>query len=129
MYMYRKDGPGCEHWLGGRPLQEKSARCAEKPRTPHCEHLARDEPRRIADDGRGLEDGVAANDGQGHRAWPNGEPPILAERFHFHDLRAKTVTELKEAGRDARTLSGHASDAMVEKIYDRRRVKKATPLE
>ncbi|AKU12509.1 MAG: hypothetical protein AzoDbin1_03430 [Azoarcus sp.] len=60
---------------------------------------------------------------------PNGEPPILAERFHFHDLRAKTVTELKEAGRDARTLSGHASDAMIEKVYDRRRVKKATPLE
>lgn len=59
----------------------------------------------------------------------DGAPPVLAERFHFHDLRAKTVTEMKEAGRDARALSGHASDAMVEKVYDRRRVKKATPLE
>lgn len=60
---------------------------------------------------------------------PDGAPPVLTERFHFHDLRAKTVTELKAAGRDARALSGHASDAMVEKVYDRRRVKKATPLE
>lgn len=59
----------------------------------------------------------------------DGAPPVLAERFHFHDLRAKTVTELKAAGRDARTLSGHASDAMVEKVYDRRQLKKAAPLE
>lgn len=59
----------------------------------------------------------------------NGEPALLADRFHFHDLRAKTVTELKAAGRDARALSGHASDAMVEKVYDRRSVKRATPLE
>lgn len=54
---------------------------------------------------------------------------VIAERFHFHDLRAKTITEMKEEGRDARALSGHASDAMIEKVYDRRRVKKATPLE
>lgn len=53
----------------------------------------------------------------------------IATRFHFHDLRAKTITEMKEGGRDARALSGHASDAMIEKVYDRRRVKKANPLE
>ncbi|HRQ59706.1 MAG TPA: tyrosine-type recombinase/integrase [Azoarcus taiwanensis] len=54
---------------------------------------------------------------------------VITERFHFHDLRAKTVTELKAAGRDAKSLSGHASDAMVDKVYDRRSVKKAAPLE
>ncbi|HJV27732.1 MAG TPA: hypothetical protein VJ673_18760 [Aromatoleum sp.] len=53
----------------------------------------------------------------------------ISERFHFHDNRAKTVTDLKAAGRDAKSLSGHASESIVEKVYDRRSMKKANPLE
>jgi integrase len=51
------------------------------------------------------------------------------ERFHFHDLRAKAVTKMVEDGRQARDLSGHKSDAMIAKIYDRRSVKRAKPAE
>ena len=29
------------------------------------------------------------------------------ERFWFHDLRAKAITDMKEQGRDAKEVSGH----------------------
>lgn len=51
------------------------------------------------------------------------------ERFHFHDLRAKAITKMVEDGRQARDLSGHKSDAMVSKIYDRRAVKRSKAVE
>lgn len=53
----------------------------------------------------------------------------ITERFHFHDLRAKTVTELRAAGRKAQDLTGHADEKMINKVYDRRAIKKAAPLE
>lgn len=51
------------------------------------------------------------------------------ERFHFHDLRAKAITRMVEDGRQARDLSGHASDAMVAKVYDRRAFKRSKAVE
>lgn len=47
------------------------------------------------------------------------------ERFTFHDLRAKTVTDTTEAGRKASDLTGHRTEAVVSKVYDRRRIRKA----
>lgn len=51
------------------------------------------------------------------------------ENFHFHDLRAKAITRMVEDGRQARDLSGHATDAMVAKVYDRRAFKRSKAVE
>lgn len=50
-------------------------------------------------------------------------------RFTFHDLRAKAITRMVEDGRQARDLSGHKTDAMVNKVYDRRSIKKSKAVE
>jgi hypothetical protein len=42
-------------------------------------------------------DGLAASDGKGDLPGPNGEPPVLARRFKFHDLRAMAAADLAEA--------------------------------
>lgn len=47
------------------------------------------------------------------------------ERFTFHDLRAKAVTDVEEQGRDAIDLTGHRQQSTVESVYDRRRIRKA----
>ena len=47
------------------------------------------------------------------------------ERFTFHDLRAKTVTDVIEQGRKASELTGHKTESIVASVYDRRRVRKA----
>lgn len=47
------------------------------------------------------------------------------ERFRFHDLRAKAVTDLVERGRKASELTGHRNEATPARVYDRRRVRKA----
>lgn len=47
------------------------------------------------------------------------------ERFTFHDIRAKTVTDVTEKGERASNLTGHRTEAVVSKVYDRRRVRKA----
>jgi len=51
------------------------------------------------------------------------------ERFHFHDLRARGVSKLKEQGRQAREISGHRTEATAERVYDRRRVRKGEAVE
>lgn len=51
------------------------------------------------------------------------------ERFHFHDLRAKAITKMVDDGRQARDLSGHKSDAMITKVYDRRKIKRTKAVE
>lgn len=48
------------------------------------------------------------------------------QRFTFHDLRAKAVTDMLDQGRDAKDLTGHRQTATVERVYDRRRVRKST---
>lgn len=47
------------------------------------------------------------------------------ERFTFHDLRAKSVTDVSDQGRKASELTGHRTEAIVASVYDRRRVRKA----
>jgi len=47
------------------------------------------------------------------------------ERFTFHDLRAKAVTDMTEVGRKASDLTGHITESVVSKVYDRRRIRKA----
>lgn len=45
------------------------------------------------------------------------------ERFTFHDLRAKAVSDVTSQGRKASELTGHRSEAMPARVYDRRRVR------
>lgn len=47
------------------------------------------------------------------------------ERFTFHDLRAKAVTDLIEDGRKASELTGHRTESIPAKVYDRRAVRKS----
>ncbi len=47
------------------------------------------------------------------------------ERFTFHDLRAKAVTDVTEQGRKASDLTGHRTEAVVARVYDRRAVRKS----
>jgi hypothetical protein len=61
------------------------------------------------------------------RAWVTARPG--RERFTFHDLRAKAVTKMKEQGRQASELTGHTSEAMPNKVYDRRRIRRAAAVE
>lgn len=49
-------------------------------------------------------------------------------RFTEHDLRAKVVTEAREAGQDAQKLAGHKNSAMTDRYVKARQVEKVTPL-
>jgi integrase len=51
------------------------------------------------------------------------------QRFRFHDLRARSVGTLKRAGRLARDVTGHRSEATADRIYDRRTAKRAKAVE
>ena len=51
------------------------------------------------------------------------------ERFHFHDLRAKAITRMVEDGRKARDLSGHKTDLTINRVYDRRSIKRSKAVE
>lgn len=47
------------------------------------------------------------------------------EHFTFHDIRAKSTTDLIEDGRKASELTGHLTESIPAKVYDRRAVRKA----
>jgi len=47
------------------------------------------------------------------------------ERFTFHDLRAKAVTDMIEDGRKTSELTGHRTESIPAKVYDRRVVRKS----
>jgi integrase len=47
------------------------------------------------------------------------------EHFTFHDIRAKSTTDLKEDGRTASELTGHLTERIAARVYDRRVVRKA----
>lgn len=51
------------------------------------------------------------------------------ERFTLHDMRAKAVTKLKEDGRVASEVTGHRTEEIPAKVYDRRRVRRAKAVE
>lgn len=53
---------------------------------------------------------------------------VIQERFHFHDLRAKAVTDMELAGRNAQDITGHASRQMIERIYKRLAATRVAPL-
>jgi integrase len=56
----------------------------------------------------------------------NGEPPAIAQRFTFHDLRAKCASD-KTSLEGAAALLGHASSTTTKTTY-RRKMPRATPL-
>lgn len=47
------------------------------------------------------------------------------EHFTFHDIRAKSTTDLIEDGRKASELTGHLTESIPAKVYDRRTVRRA----
>lgn len=47
------------------------------------------------------------------------------EHFTFHDIRAKSTTDMIEDGRKASELTGHLTESITAKVYDRRVVRKA----
>lgn len=47
------------------------------------------------------------------------------ERFTFHDLRAKAVTDMIDQGREAKDLTGHRQQSTIDRVYDRRRLRKS----
>lgn len=51
------------------------------------------------------------------------------QRFRPHDLRAKGISKLKEDGRQASELTGHTTEAMANKVYDRRKIRTARAVE
>lgn len=50
------------------------------------------------------------------------------QRFTFHDIRAKALTDAKAKGMDAQSLAGHATSAMTEHYIKRREFKKVKPI-
>jgi integrase len=66
----------------------------------------------------------SSEDGKPDRSKPSANAP-----FHFHDLRAMAITRVKEQGRDAAPLSGHTTERMADRVYDRRRIVRAKPVE
>lgn len=68
------------------------------------------------------EDGNRLSESGWKTAWQRTMAKAVAAgvpRFHFHDLRAKAITDMELAGRDAQHISGHASRQMIERIYKR----------
>ena len=52
----------------------------------------------------------------------NAKRKAGAKDFHFHDIRAKALTDAKRAGLDAQMLAGHATEAMTAHYVKRREV-------
>ena len=50
------------------------------------------------------------------------------QRFTFHDIRAKALTDAKAKGMDAQSLAGHATSAMTEHYIKQREFKRVKPL-
>lgn len=47
-----------------------------------------------------------------------------SERFTFHDIRAKAITDAKRMGMDAQSLAGRATSAMTEHYLKQREFKR-----
>jgi len=58
------------------------------------------------------------------RKWGEAEN----ERFTWHDLRAKALTDADAQGGNAQALAGHASAQMTQRYIKQKRVKRAEPL-
>ncbi len=54
---------------------------------------------------------------------------IPFEKFSLQDCRPKGVSDKLETGQtDTQDATGHTSERLIRKVYDRRRLKKATPV-
>lgn len=93
-----------------------------------------DELRRVVDALRGFkrpftslflvtsEDGNRLSESGWKTAWQRTMARAVeagVARFHFHDLRAKAITDMELAGGDAQTITGHAGRVMIDRIYKR----------
>lgn len=47
------------------------------------------------------------------------------ERFTFHDLRGKTVSDMRADNRRVSDLTGHTTEAVIDRVYDRRMVRRS----
>ena len=52
----------------------------------------------------------------------------VIEDFHFHDIRAKSLTDLDRQVGNAQALAGHKNPEMTRHYIKRRKVQKVTPL-
>ncbi len=49
--------------------------------------------------------------------------------IHFHDIRAKALTDAKRQGKDAQQLAGYATSAMTDRYVKSREIEVVEPLE
>lgn len=62
-------------------------------------------------------------------AWRRACEAAGIEDAHFHDLRAKALTDAKRQGLDAQGLGGHTTEAMTAHYVKARNVQRVTPLQ
>ena len=60
------------------------------------------------------------------RAYKQGE---IKERFTFHDIRAKAITDAKDQGLDPQRLAGHATAKQTETYLRSKRTEKIRPVD
>jgi hypothetical protein len=53
-----------------------------------------------------------------------GSSQVATTLSESKSQRADAITDMKEQGRDAKEVSGHKTDAMVNRVYDRRRLRR-----
>lgn len=61
---------------------------------------------------------MAARYGRATKPGRNGEPPLLVERFTFHDLRAKSASD-SESDQAAADRLGHGDAKLTRNTYRR----------
>lgn len=54
--------------------------------------------------------------------WQRAKKKTEVKDFHFHDIRAKALTDAKRSGLDAQMLAGHATEAMTAHYVKRREI-------
>lgn len=109
---FRQQKTGTEVLIEWTPkLRAVVDRCLERQTTIQSTHVIRN--------GKGQ-----AYTTQGFKAMWNRLQVLWEQsgnvRFRFHDIRAKATTTLLEAGRTASNVTGHLSEATIEKSYDSR---------
>ena len=61
--------------------------------------------------------------------WQRYKKKSGVEDVHFHDIRAKALTDAEEQGRDAQKMAGHESKEMTEDYIRRRQIDVIEPLD
>ena len=60
--------------------------------------------------------------------WQRVKKRVDIEDIHFHDIRAKSLTDAKRQGRDAQLMAGHKSSSMTDHYVKQREVERVPPL-